>query len=132
MNARPVFLSVDDVLYLHADTIKAEGGCGGIRDLALLESAVLMPQQQFGGEYLHPDLAAMAAAYLFHLARNQPFLDGNKRTAAMAAFVFLEANGSELTASEAEFEETVIQVASGTISKDDLTEWVRAHSRRRS
>lgn len=131
MSAHPIFLSVDNVLYLHADTIQVEGGCEGIRDLALLESAVLMPQQRFGGEYLHPDLAAMAAAYLFHIACNHPFLDGNKRTAAMAAFVFLDANGYELTASEVQFEETAVQVASGSISKTDLIDWVKAHSRRR-
>jgi death-on-curing protein len=131
MNIRPTFLSVDNVLYLHADTIKAEGGGEGIRDLALLESAVLMPQQQFGGEYLHSDLAAMAAAYLFHICCNHPFLDGNKRTAAMAAFVFLDANGLDLTASEAEFEQTVLQVAAGSVSKEDLTGWFRDHSRPR-
>jgi len=131
MSTRPIFLSVDNVLYLHADTIKAEGGCEGIRDLALLESAVLMPQQQFGGEYLHADLPAMAAAYLFHICCNHPFLDGNKRTAAMAAFVFLDANRREMTASEAEFEHTVLQVAAGSVSKDDLTDWVRVHSRPR-
>jgi death-on-curing protein len=127
MTARPVFLSVDNVLYLHADTIRSEGGGEGIRDLALLESAVLMPQQQFGGDYLHPGIPEMATAYLFHIACNHPFLDGNKRTAAMAMFTFLDANGHALTASPAEFEDTVLKVAAGTISKDDLMDRVRAH-----
>jgi death-on-curing protein len=90
---QPVFLSVDNVIYLHDDSIRKEGGMPGIRDLPLLESAVLMPQQQFAGEYLHPRVTAMAAAYLFHITSNHPFLDGNKRTGAMAAFVFLDPAG---------------------------------------
>jgi death-on-curing protein len=131
MSGRPIFLSIDNVLHLHADTIKVEGGCDGLRDLALLESAVMMPQQQFSGEYLHPDVFSMAAAYLFHLCSNHPFLDGNKRTAAAAAFVFLDANGYDMTASEAEFERTVLEVAAGTISKEDLSDWLRVRSRPR-
>lgn len=131
MNAPPAFLSIDNVLYLHEDAIRNEGGRGGIRDLALLESAVLMPQQQLGGEYLHPDLPAMAAAYLFHITSNHPFIDGNKRTGAMAAFVFLDANRYNLTASPDAFEQTVLEVASGTVSKDELTEWFRTHSQPR-
>ena len=86
------FLSVEDVLLLHADTITHEGGSAGIRDPGLLEAAVLMPQQQWEGEYLHDSPAAMAAAYLFHLASNHPFVDGNKRAAVLAALVFLDAN----------------------------------------
>lgn len=131
MSERPIFLSVDNVLYMHSDTIRIEGGNDGVRDVALLESAVLMPQQQFGGDYLHHGLAAMAAAYLYHIARNHPFVDGNKRTAAMAAYVFLDANGYELTAAESEFEETVFHVASGTVSKSDLTDWFNDHCRPR-
>jgi death-on-curing protein len=124
---RPVFLSVDNVLYMHSDSIRTEGGCDGVRDVALLESAVMMPQQQFGGEYLHHGLAVMAAAYLYHIACNHPFVDGNKRAAAMAAFVFLDANGQEVGATEAEFEALVLEVASGTISKDDLISWFAEH-----
>ena len=124
MKTPPTFLSVDNVLYLHADTIQTEGGGEGIRDIALLESAVLMPQQQFGGEYLHPTIAAMAAAYLFHVCNNHPFIDGNKRAAAMAAFVFLDANGYRLTASQNEFEDVVLKTATGEVSKDNLTAWV--------
>jgi len=120
----PTFLSVDNVLYLHADTIQTEGGGEGIRDIALLESAVLMPQQRFDGKYLHPTIAAMAAAYLFHICNNHPFIDGNKRAGGMAAFVFLDANGYELTASQDEFEAVVLQTAAGEFSKDDLTIWV--------
>src|SRR5436305_14520652 len=87
------FLSVEDVLQIQDDTIGIEGGLRGVRDMGLLESAVLMPQQQFGGVYLHEGLGAMAAAYLFHIASNHPFLDGNKRAAAMSALIFLDVNG---------------------------------------
>ena len=93
------FLSVEDVLAIHENTIAVEGGLGGLRDAGLLESAVLMPQQQFGGEYLHPDLGAMAASNLFHIAQNHAFQDGNKRTAALRFLVFLSINGVEAFAS---------------------------------
>ncbi|MBN4074112.1 type II toxin-antitoxin system death-on-curing family toxin [bacterium AH-315-E10] len=124
----PVFLSIDNVLAMHEDTIEQEGGMSGIRDIALLESAVMMPQQQFGGDYLHPDLPSMASAYLFHLVKNHPFLDGNKRVSAMSAFVFLDVNGYDLTASPDAFEKTVIDVASGEMSKEMLTTWFHEHA----
>jgi len=128
---QPTFLSVDNVLYLHTDSIGKEGGAPGIRALALLESAVLMPQQQFGGEYLHADIYSMAAAYLFHITSNHPFVDGSKRAGAIAAFVFLDANGYEMTASQDEFEKVVLAVASGQLSKDELTKWFRTNNRAR-
>ena len=126
----PRFLSISNALQLHRDTIANEGGSPGLRDAALLESAVMLPQQQFGGEWLHPDLAAMAAAYLFHIAANHPFIDGNKRTAAMAAFAFLDVNGMELTATPETFEAIVMSVANGTCSKPELTGWMRHNTGR--
>lgn len=119
----PIFLSVDNVLHLHTSAIAVEGGAGGVRELGLLESAVMSPQQQFGGEYLHPDVPAMAAAYLFHLCNNHPFVDGNKRVAAMAAYVFLDVNGWTLSATDPKFERMVLQVAAGKTSKEELTKW---------
>ena len=77
------FLSLEDVLILHAMQIERYGGATGIRDQGLLESAINMPQASFGGEYMHKGLYEMAAAYAFHIAENQPFIDGNKRTARM-------------------------------------------------
>lgn len=88
-----VFLNVADVVRIHADQVEAYGGSGGIRDERLLESAVSQASVMFGGEFLHGDLAAMAAAYLFHIVMNHPFIDGNKRTELAAALVFLELNG---------------------------------------
>ena len=119
------FLSVEDVLQIHASTMAQEGGLAGVRDHGLLDAAVAMPRQQFGGLFLHEDQAAMAAAYLFHLAKNHPFQDGNKRTAVMAAFVFLESNGIELTAPPSQLEAITLQVAAGELSKDALTTWMR-------
>ena len=125
MPAEIRFLSVDDVLAIQEDTIRHEGGPPGLRDPGLLESAVTMPRQSISGEYLHPDLAAMAAAYLYHLAQNYPFHDGNKRAGAMAALVFLHVNGVERLPGPEELERTTIGVAAGEIPKAELTDWFR-------
>lgn len=119
------FLSVDDVLAIHENTMTHEGGLAGIRDPGLLESAVAMPQQQFGGEYLHDGRAAMAAAYLFHIASNHAFHDGNKRTAALAALVFLEVNGAQSLPPPEDLEEITLRVAAGECGKEELTGWMR-------
>ena len=92
------FLQVSDVLLLHSDQIDLYGGEHGLRDAGLLESAVAQPQAAAGGAYLHSDVFEMAAAYLFHIVQNHPFLDGNKRTGAVAALVFLDLNGIEIDA----------------------------------
>ena len=85
----PIFLGLDEVIEIHNDQIKRYGGHVGIRDIELLKSAVAMPAAGFGGDYLHTDIYEMAAAYLFHIVRNHPFIDGNKRTGAVASVVFL-------------------------------------------
>jgi len=120
-----LFLAVADVLTIHENTIRHEGGMPGLRDPGLLESAVLMPQQQFGGEYLHPGLAEMAAAYLFHIAQNHAFRDGNKRTAALAALIFLDVNDESPLPPPDELEEMTLAVASGDTTKDQPIEWMR-------
>ena len=118
------FLSVDDVLLLHADTIDVDGGSHGVRDHGLLDAAVAMPRQQFGGAFLHEDLAAMAAAYLFHIAQNHPFVDGNKRAAVMSALAFLLANGVKFSLASQELEAMTLNVAAGELSKETLTKWM--------
>ena len=125
------FLSVDDVLLLHADTIKADGGSHGVRDHGLLDAAVAMPRQQFGGAFLHEDLAAMAAAYFSHIAQNHPFIDGNKRAAVMSCLAFLLANGTEPAIAQQELEEMTLKVAAGELSKEKLTKWMRAQIAKR-
>ena len=121
------FLSVEQVLALHAHAIERHGGAGGVRDLALLEAAVAMPRQQAQGRYLHDGPAAMAAAYHFHLAKNHPFHDGNKRVAALAALVFLDANGIRSLPPARALERVTWQVADGTLSKQELTQWMQSH-----
>jgi death-on-curing protein len=85
----PVFLTTEEVLVIQADQIRRYGGSEGLRDENLLLSALAMPQSGFGGEYLHGDDFEMAAAYLFHIVMNHPFIDGNKRVGAVAARLFL-------------------------------------------
>lgn len=92
----PEFLTLDEVLGIHADQIRRYGGSAGLRDLGLLRSALAMPQTTYDDEFLHGTIFEMAAAYLFHLARNHPFIDGNKRTALMITLVFLGLNGQRL------------------------------------
>jgi death on curing protein len=128
---QPVFLTLDEVLALHADQIGRYGGSRGVRVVELLESALAVPATTFGGSYLHGDLHEMAAAYLFHLVKNHPFVDGNKRTGLMAMLVFLGLNGLRLEASEDELTDVVLAVADGRISKAEIAVFVKDHTRPR-
>ena len=123
------FLSVDDVLSLHADQVTLYGGDPGVRDLGLLESAVAQPRASFGGELLHKDLFEMAAAYLFHIVQNHPFLDGNKRTGVVAALVFLDLNGIEINAPTGSIYDLTISVATGQAGKGQIAEVFREMAR---
>lgn len=125
----PAFLSLEEILQIHADQIRRHGGSSGIRDLALLESAVAMPQAGFGGQYFHSDLFEMAAAYLFHIVQNHPFVDGNKRAGAAASLVFLKLNGMDLHVTNAAVVKTVLGVAQGKIGKAAVAEFFRKGSR---
>lgn len=120
------FLQVNEVLAIHQDQIERYGGGEGLRDPGLLISAVETPRAMFGGAYLHADLFEMAAAYLFHLVRNHPFVDGNKRTGAAAALVFLDLNGTELNISDEALVELVLGVALGAIDKSAVAAVLRA------
>jgi len=119
------FLTLDEVLALHAEQVERYGGSDGLRDLALLESALATPRATFGLEYLHASLPEMAAAYLFHLVRNHPFVDGNKRTGLAAAIAFLGLNGLWLDADPGELTEQVLGVARGTATKADVAVFIR-------
>ncbi len=127
----PVFLTLDQVLYIHKEQIRQLGGSEGLRDMGLLQSALAMPQAEFGGQYLHEDMFLMAAAYLFHIALNHPFVDGNKRVGAMAADVFLELNGITLPAScGGEFEKITLETAQGKADKPRIAAFFRKCSRK--
>jgi len=128
----PLFLTVDEVMAIHADQIERYGGSLGLRDLELLKSAVAMPESGFGDQYLHSDLFEMAATYLFHIVQNHPFIDGNKRAGAMSVFSFLKLNGLTLTAEDLEFEPIILAVAQGKMGKAAVAEIFRKHSRKRT
>ena len=123
----PAFLTLDEVLAMHADQIERYGGSPGLHDLGLLESAIAAPRATFGGGWLHPTLPEMAAAYLFHLVRNHPFVDGNKRTGLAAAIAFLGLNDLWLEASEDELVALVSGVAEGRVGKAEVAVFVQEH-----
>jgi len=125
----PLFLDLEEVLAIHHDQITRSGGTAGIRDLGLLQSALATPQAGVGMQYFHADLFEMAAAYLFHIVRNHPFVDGNKRTSVTAALVFLEMNGIEIRASDEALVKTVLADAEGKLQKGALAEFFRRHTR---
>ncbi len=119
--SEPLFLLVEEVLDLQARLLAEHGGQEGVRDRGLLESAVATPQASFGGDFLHPNVFAMAAAYAFHISENQPFLDGNKRAAMGAALVFLRMNGLRLGPLHCQsMYDAMIAIADGQMHKDDL------------
>jgi death-on-curing protein len=113
----PVFLDRDDVLLIHEEQLACYGGGSGIRDAGLLESALGTPRATFGGDFVHEDLFAMAAAYAFHIAQNQPFVDGNKRTGLLAALVFLDLNGIVVADPERRLYDAVIALAERRMDK---------------
>ncbi|HEX6094783.1 MAG TPA: type II toxin-antitoxin system death-on-curing family toxin [Thermoanaerobaculia bacterium] len=124
----PRFLSLTEVLVIHEDRLRKYGGSSGVRDLQLLQSAMGNVEATFGGEYLHQSLFEMAAAYLYGICKNHPFLDGNKRTALACAIAFLRFNGLKLVAAEDELYDLVIGVAEGRISKDVVAAFFEGHS----
>jgi death on curing protein len=122
---RPIFLTLDEVLALHADQIDRYGGDRGLRDFGLLESALATPRATYGKDFLHGSVPEMAAAYLFHLAGNHPFLDGNKRVELAAAIAFLGLNGLWLEAEPDDLSELVLRVARGEATKAEVGEFIR-------
>ena len=118
-------LTVEIVREIHAEALARFGGPDGIRDRALLESAVATPQATTGGTSVFSDLVDIAAAYLFYLCRNHPFLDGNKRTALGACLVFLRLNGIEPKGDGPDWEALTLAVASGTLGRTDAAARLR-------
>ncbi len=125
----PLFLEIEDVVDLHRDLIERFGGSDGIRDVGLLASALAMPRAGVGDAYLHADVFEMAAAYLFHLVKNHPFLDGNKRIGASAALVFLEINGFEVDGPNDALADLVLRVATSDVAKSGVAEFLRKHAK---
>lgn len=121
----PKFLSIPNLIRIQQNQIGLYGGLEGIRDMNLLEFAAAVPSSGFGDQFYHEDIFAMAAAYLFHIIKDHPFVDGNKRAGAMAAYVFLNANGYDLDVAENEFERICLGVAEGCIKKDEVANFFR-------
>ncbi len=124
--AEPVFLTPGEVVKIHRAQVERYGGPSAIRDLALLQSAVAMPGASFGKEWLHRDLYEMAAAYAFHISQDQPFIDGNKRTALTCALVFLELNGVSLLDPEGRLYPAMMELAVGVLDKLGFAEVLRS------
>lgn len=129
MNDRWHWLSADVLLAVHEEQLAEHGGAAGVRDLGLFESALARPQNLAApGD---PDVAALAASYGVGLARNHPFVDGNKRTAFVAVELFLALNGHALVADDATCVLTLLAVAAGTLDEAAFAAWLRTHSRPR-
>jgi len=122
-----IYLTTAEVIQLHDWVIQQSGGLPGVRDINLIDSSVCQPQATFAGQDLHPTLAAKASALGFSLAKNHGFADGNKRIAHAAMETFLVRNGFQLNAGVDEQEAIFLQLAAGTLSHMDFTDWVRAH-----
>lgn len=125
----PSFLTLEDVLEIHSELVDRYGGSQGVRDLGLLQSALAMPQVGSGGSYFHSDVFEMAAAYLFHIVKNHPFIDGNKRTGTVAALEFLWLNGHAVNAPSATFEKLILDVAESRADKAAVAGFFRRYSR---
>lgn len=119
----PVWLTAELVIAIHEEQLREFGGPPGIRDRGLLESALGRPQNKWS--YGETDLAALAAAYAFGIARNHPFVDGNKRAAFLSIITFLGLNGVDYLADESEAVVIIQDLAAGTVTEDGLTRWIR-------
>lgn len=119
----PVWLTTELVIAFHAEQLKLFGGPEGIRDKTMLESALGRPRNKFS--YEETDLADLAAAYAFGVAKNHPFVDGNKRAALLAAIVFLGLSGVDLVADNAEAVVIIRGLAAGEVAEEGFARWIR-------
>lgn len=121
------YLDVESVVRIYLRVMQSTGGSAGIRDRALLESAVAQPRMSFGGADLYPTLEEKAAALAFALGKNHPFVDGNKRIALAASDALLRINGFKLSGTDDELEAVFLQLAAGKLDREGLTAWFQAH-----
>lgn len=120
-----VWIATEVALAAHAEQLTEHGGGDGIRDAGMLDSAMARPQNL--ADYGEPDVADLAAAYAYGIARNHPFVDGNKRTAAVISETFLMLNGQALQATDAELVVAFVALAAGELSEDEIADWFRQH-----
>ncbi len=124
----PIFLTLEEVLGLHEDRIRKYGGSFGIRDVGLLQSAMGTVEATFEGVYLHTTIFEIASAYLFHISRNHPFVDGDKRTALACALAFLSLNDFMIDVRPNDLYELAIGVADGTRTKAEAAVFFQEHA----
>lgn len=125
-----IYLTAEQVLFLHDRLVEETGGEHGVRDLGGLESALARPQAGFGGTEFYPDLMTKAAVLLDGIVRNHPFIDGNKRAGISTAALFLEMNGYRLTATNTELESFTLRVTTAKPDLVDIAEWFRVKTTR--
>ena len=123
-----VYLTAEQVLFVHYRLISETGGEHGVRDLGLLESAIARPQATFDRQELYPDIFEKAAALMESLINNHPFVDGNKRTGIACAVLFLQQNGISFSAKNTELEKFTLRVASSKAGRSEITKWLKKHS----
>ena len=120
INSDIEFLTLAELIEIHKNQIELYGGEDGIRDISLLSSAMAIPKSTFNGEFLYNDIFEMAAAYIYHICQNHPFLDGNKRVSLVAGLVFLDFNGIKIDDPDNELYNIMIDVASGNRNKKNI------------
>jgi death on curing protein len=125
------YLTFSELIHLHQRVTEQSGGCSGLRDFGLAESALSQPQMTFGGDELYPSLAEKAAALCFSLVMNHPFFDGNKRIGHAAMETFLMLNGFEMNASIDDSERTILQLAASQLDRQSFVKWVASHVSKR-
>ena len=123
-----IFLNLEEVIEIHNDLVSKFGGQHGIRDVGLLISAIEMPKATMFGEYLHDSIFDKAAAYLYHIVCNHAFIDGNKRTGAATALIFLYLNAQKFQYHQKDLENLVCSVAEGTSSKEEVSKFLQMNS----
>jgi len=123
----PLWIRDDVVIAIHRRQLAEHGGGDGIRDAGLLESALNKPKNLYHYNDPKPDLAQIAASYAYGIARNHPFVDGNKRTAFVACRLFLKLNGTDINASQDDKYHTFLKLAAGDISETELADWISRH-----
>jgi death on curing protein len=125
-----IYLTAEQILFIHYRLVSETGGEHSLRDLGLLESAVARPRQTFGNEELYPDIFEKAAALMESLVNNHPFIDGNKRTGIACTVLFLRQNGITFSAKNSELEKFTLRVASSKIKRSEIAVWLKKHSRK--
>ena len=122
------FLTKELTLFFHEDLIQKYGGSPGVRDENLLDSALAQPKSMFGGKYLNKSIFEKAAAYGYHLCQNHPFIDGNKRIALVVMYTFLYVNGYDVKLSEKQAYLLIMSIADGSLSKQELANYLKENS----